>query len=533
MNLRTLCKALLWIGFCSGCSESEDLESGASCEEAKLNLDAHRDSLNHCESDDDCTVVGWARSSCHECGSTFQMALNTEERKKYSNTLDIVFSAECGSDAQYCDDYGDYGRVQCTEGRCGWPDYSHVSCLPSGNCNPVTQAGCAAEEKCAEKILSSEPFLAQITCVPVGEIAEGDVCVEGQPDSDMAFDNCQAGLDCFGGVCAEICGSVPDTCRPEALPFDQGEHCTANFQNHFNSETGVCSPACNPTDDTESAGTIVNVGCGANESCGFDPISVTTSCLATPEQSATQTQNEIPYGPSPGIAFSNGCASGFTTLLRSTVGTPAGTPQCARFCTPSDSYWSAANTQVGTPAGVDGKCETSALNLVGGVNDHNVAHQCRFIQGLYTDTTLSPESIGLCMPIVPNNGGDFVLSNGASAGASFGDCSLFEWEELRDVWNAAAPSGEIAANIAFDQFCLSNPSDPANSTLLPRCVGLFFGCVSLATEDEMVTPAAMLTAGHSHAKQKIAGQLRSRLGRYIELHHRQTQESRAIFTPSH
>ncbi len=152
MNLRTISTALLWIGFCSGCSESDtqDVDSGASCEEAKLTLDALGDSLNHCESDDDCTVVGWARSSC-ECGSTFQMALNTEERAKFSNTIDIVFSRECESGVQLCDDYEDYGAIQCREGRCGWPDYSLVTCNAGGVvCNPVTQTGCAADQKCSD-----------------------------------------------------------------------------------------------------------------------------------------------------------------------------------------------------------------------------------------------------------------------------------------------------------------------------------------------------------------------------------------------
>ncbi len=394
----------------------------------------------------------------------------------------------------------------------------------SGPCNPVTQAGCGPGEKCAENILSAAPFVAQTVCLPNGTASEGQACTDGTPGPVTGYDDCQSGLDCFQGECKEICGSSPDTCRPMVLPFDQGAHCAANFQNHFTDEIGVCTPACDPTDDVVVSGVAVNAACNATESCGLNAITVTTSCSGTPAQSATQTQNEIPFGPGAGQYFSNGCASGFTTLLNSTVGTPVGPPQCARFCTPSDSYLNIANAVVGTPSGVNGKCDTASLNLVGGVNSHDVAHQCRFIQGLYTNTDLVPDTVGLCMPIVPNNGGDLLIGNGASAGATFGDCSIFEWEGLRDAWNAAAPMGTAAADAAFNQFCLSNPNDPANSVFLPKCVGIFFACVSLATEDEMVTPSTALTTGQGSA----ADHLRSRLKATLNLTQGQSREAFSV-----
>ncbi len=371
---------------------------------------------------------------------------------------------------------------------------------PTGPCNPVTQMGCTAGEKCGRLVLSNNPLVVETTCLPAGSNSVGQNCAYGAPGATSGYDDCSAGLDCALGTCDEICSSSPDSC-PEDF------RCAADFQDHFTDETGVCVPTCDPTNDTVVDGNATNNTCTSGTSCILIHTTGVTVCAAIPTQSATQTQNEIPVG-SGGVPFANGCASGFSTLLYENVGIPTGDPHCTRFCTPTETYQGIGGTQTGSAVGANGKCSDSALDELGGRNGNDSPHQCRFIQSFYANTDLIPASTGMCVPVMASGGGQtLLLGNGATAGPTWGDCTLFEWELLRDSWNAAAPNGQDAVNTAFDNFCLSTPSDPSNSTILDRCIGYFYGCLSVQMTDELLPPAAASNFSLRSIRERYMGNL--------------------------
>src|SRR5437016_6095766 len=60
----------------------------------------------------------------------------------------------------------------------------------SSICNPLTQTGCCAPEKCTWYIDATAPTpLGHIDCAPEGVIPLGGACTYGPPGT-MGFDNC-------------------------------------------------------------------------------------------------------------------------------------------------------------------------------------------------------------------------------------------------------------------------------------------------------------------------------------------------------
>ncbi len=80
------------------------------------------------------------------------------------------------------------------------------------------------------------------------------------------------------------------------------------------------------------------------------------------------------------------------------------------------------------------------LLRAGGTNGANGEHQCRFIQNFYSDTTLVPAEVGMCVPVVPLSGG------------TWADCKVYDHDGLVAVYNAATTAEDQAA--AFNNFCL-------------------------------------------------------------------------------
>lgn len=392
-------------------------------------------------------------------------------------------------------DFGDAGY--------GCAEVGKFSDLSFTSCNPVTQRGCCSGEKCGElTIVKDDPatqvneFLAQIACVPEGDVTDGGACETGLPGQQTGYDDCVAGYDCFEGVCRSLCGSSPDTCHTDSPSFGMGQNCANNFEDHFNDTVGVCLAACDPTIDTieTSEGSdpaAVNPTCGIGASCGLNAFTAQTSCSGTPAMSVTQTQNEVPFGQTAGQSYATGCASGFSSLLWERVGANGGEPQCARYCTPRETYLDVDGIRViGRPEGANAKCSDASLAAIGGKAGHDKEHQCRFIQNLYPTTELVPASVGMCMP-VESRGGTFILDSGLSTNAptnTWGNCRTFAWGEIKASWNAAAPNGIDAANAAFDAVCISLPNEPG-ARFLQKCIGFFYGCISLEEESSLDTPA--------------------------------------------
>lgn len=330
--------------------------------------------------------------------------------------------------------------------------------LPDGPppaCNPVTQAGCEAGEKCAQLVASDEPFLASTACVPDGTVTTGGACTRGAAGAN-GYDDCVAGYDCLRGECVEICTSAGgDTCRADGEGFGEGSYCTL-YADLFSDEIGLCVIGCEPTDDT-SAEPVVNTKCGMDRGCYLNVGRGVAACASTPGDAATATQNDDCYGPAAGSCFLNGCASGYSPILPNAVGDAATVTTCSRYCTPVDTY-------VGSAADADGmnsKCGLTELSAAGSAISAGT-HECRFIQALYAEP-LNPVTQGMCVPIDP----------------WYNCAGTYEFAAMRDAVVNAADTA--AANTAFNNFCYDKPEPLNTDEILPKCDGLGFGCTSLAT----------------------------------------------------
>lgn len=92
-------------------------------------------------------------------------------------------------------------------------------CLPESSiCNPLGapgNQGCDEGFRCTWSIEQEEPErLGKLACVPEGTLGAGEACT---PATVGLVDDCQSGLICAGGVCADICGfdgSAAAACAP-------------------------------------------------------------------------------------------------------------------------------------------------------------------------------------------------------------------------------------------------------------------------------------------------------------------------------
>jgi hypothetical protein len=326
---------------------------------------------------------------------------------------------------------------------------------PNEPCNPVTQAGCDAGEKCAELVESEEPLLNRTTCVPNGTAAEGETCSRGAAGVETGFDDCVSGQSCLNGTCSPICSANPDSCREASEAFGEGDYCTL-FADLYSDNVGLCVAGCNP---------VAADSCGDGFGCYLEATRGIASCAGVPAPAQDLAQNSDCFGPATGGCFLNGCAPGFTPMLNNKPENADGSV-CARYCTPGNSYEGSA----GELEGLGGNCSISLLAETGGTNGNNSAHQCRFIQSFYGNTDNLPEELGMCVPISPLGGG------------TWGDCGIFDWDGIKLAWNGAVEAG-TDPNVALNDHCLETPSDPQNSETLPKCIGLFRGCLSLAESD--------------------------------------------------
>lgn len=371
-------------------------------------------------------------------------------------------------------------------------DADECSYVPSLNgCSPYTQEGCDCDEKCGELLISEAPYLRQTACMPLGTTEPGMPCTTGKPGQQTGFDDCTAGYACTQGICAEIChGAIESSCgsSPKTV-FGEGEVCIVDIDERAPSiynDYGQCVSACDPTSDTVIDAEVMNIDCGAGFFCDLTEDSTNASCARTREVVSDRTQNTEPLELSPGIYSKHGCAPGFTARLTERNAPDTGAPQCARFCTPLATYLDDGGMLVGQATGRDDKCNTEALEELGGTNGVMTPHQCRFLDELDEGFGQVPASLGICMPTVPSGGGTLRLENGATGPASWGNCELFAWEEIKASWNAAAPLGPAAKTAAFNEFCLENPLEPQSSGINEKCIGFFFGCVSQVMMAELL-----------------------------------------------
>lgn len=354
-------------------------------------------------------------------------------------------------------------------------------------CNPVTQAGCEAGEKCAQLVTSASPFLASTACVPDGTVTGDGTCTICG-NGGVGYDNCVAGFDCLRGRCAEICTAAGgDTCRTDGEAFGEGSYCTL-YADLFSDEIGLCVPGCDPTIDSVVNGTVINTQCGADNGCYLNVGRGVAACSGTPASAANVKQNDVCYGPAFSSCYLNGCASGFSPILPDEVGVAATTNTCSRYCTPADTYIG----QTADRSGVADKCGATAMQDNGSGSLGGIVQECRFIQSFYGEP-LNPETVGMCVPVNP-----------------WYNCA--ETYDFTGIMNAVAGAANTAeANTAFDNFCYGE-SDPLDTVpILPRCDGLGFGCISLATRQPLFdlldgttpAPANNQIATHAWLKARL------------------------------
>lgn len=396
----------------------------------------------------------------------------------------LVLTALCALAFGACGDDGggDTGIVVTPDGGTGDGDGGTTAA-----CNPVTQAGCEAGQKCAQLVASDEPFLASTACVPDGTVTDGGACMRGEAGPN-GYDDCVAGYDCLRGECVQICTSAGgDTCRATPDPgFGEGSYCTL-YADLFSDEIGLCVPGCNPTDDAIVTDNVVNAKCGEGNGCYLNIGRGVAACAGTPEGAVGVAQNEDCYGPAAGSCYLNGCDSGYSPILPNAVGEAATTNTCSRYCTPVDTF-------IGSNADADGaasKCETGAL-VAAGSGAQAIVHECRFIQSLYGEP-LDPASQGMCVPIDPwyNCGGTYDFTGMSDA-----------------VLNAADMA---AANTAFNIFCYGEAEPPDTAEILAKCDGLGFGCTSLATRQPLFDKLDGTSAGPANTPEATRAWLKARL----------------------
>jgi len=323
-------------------------------------------------------------------------------------------------------------------------------------CDPLSQDGCEAGEKCAQIVASDDPFLARTACVPEGTVPLGGACLRGDATFPGGYSDCISGTECVSGTCRAICTFEPDRCRSAKEPFGSGEQCAA-FRGYFGdtADVGMCVNACDPSNESQLDGELVNANCDDGDVCTLN------GCAAALPEAQEGTQNRDCYGPGLGGCFTNGCAPGFTPLLPNSPDDSTGF-LCTRFCSPVNSHSSA----IGAVAGANGNCSPEALNELGGTNGEASAHQCRFLQSfsLLGHSELAPPVVGFCVPTLP------------VAGGTWGDCTEFDWDGLKAEWLDGAADPEQRAKL-FESRCLSEPSQPAQFEDV--CLGLRRGCISL------------------------------------------------------
>ncbi|MDX2091920.1 MAG: hypothetical protein SFX73_28920, partial [Kofleriaceae bacterium] len=142
-------------------------------------------------------------------------------------------------------------------------------------CNPLTQTGCNAGEKCTWIEDQENPPIGHVGCAPEAAApkAIGTACTP-PPPGPMGYDDCAKGSVCLAGVCKQICdvnGGAP-TC-------DENHSCTRYadfFEVGGNAVAGVCDPGCDPLTQELKVGTN-KAACGSptpnmpNSGCyGYD-----------------------------------------------------------------------------------------------------------------------------------------------------------------------------------------------------------------------------------------------------------------------
>jgi hypothetical protein len=196
-------------------------------------------------------------------------------------------------------------------------------------CNPVSQTGCMAGEKCTwvVDIDGSQNMneSGHVGCAPVGAapVAEGGMCNDATAAVNAGVDDCAAGTLCIAKLCKPICdpqvaGAAAGSCKAD---FACSRYAGV-FESAGTAIAGVCDPQCDPLTQQ------LKVGIGSHEACGSaDPTKPTSTCVygsrfanftCAPVVNATlyaRTDRQTPFANLQGLPYPNGCAPGFVPFF--------------------------------------------------------------------------------------------------------------------------------------------------------------------------------------------------------------------------
>ncbi len=319
---------------------------------------------------------------------------------------------------------GALGLVACGGGGDDSPTFAD-SGIDGGNaaaCNPVTQQGCEAGEKCGTLIESDMPVLARTACVPNGSVPPGGMCTVGDPGATTGFDDCEAeadqGFECVNGTCNEVCSRSPNSCASGACVLFEGLFDDVGD----GMSTGVCAPSCDPV--AQDCTTMT-------QGCYFDFNASAGICAGVPMPAQTATQNQPCYGPAAGACYLNGCAKGFAALVPDDPDSMSPDFLCAFFCSPTNTSMNTTDGP-GPATGIqapetqfDCKNDAGETRVGPGVGN---AYECRFLNGFYADTQDVSPTIGFCVEA-----------------ATWGSCTAFD---VLACVNAANPMTDPACETA-------------------------------------------------------------------------------------
>jgi hypothetical protein len=231
-------------------------------------------------------------------------------------------------------------------------------------CNPLTQTGCNAGEKCTWVVDSWMPRIGHVGCVGDGSAALGSNCtfVYHPPtgacsDSGLA-DDCVKGTVCSplgsdgSGTCKQVCDNEGGN------PMCDATHSCVVVTGLFSTgasspaAAGVCDPACDPLADNDFDGSgsalsrtgmicgSASVGCYGAPSLGTPPATA-FSCMpdrnaSTPLRHRAECTSANGCIDATGTLYVNSCNQGYEPLLRES--TSISMIVCVAFCKPLDCY---------------------------------------------------------------------------------------------------------------------------------------------------------------------------------------------------
>ena len=191
----------------------------------------------------------------------------------------------------------------------------------TGVCNPLTQTGCNAGEKCNwiyDQLMPT--IVGHIGCEPEGTVAIGGACGARA----VGPDTCVKNAECVSGECKQICD------HQGGDPMCPMTHACVRYQNLFtdgtNTVAGVCDPGCDPLTQDLNVGTM-KTACGSP-----DPTMPVRGCYGYDEYSCSGTAPTVPIATAvtltdrqpPAGDYLNACAPGFMPILISETGSMTG-----------------------------------------------------------------------------------------------------------------------------------------------------------------------------------------------------------------